>query len=503
MGVTPVTCPHATERFRNAVLHHLGLQFDEARLGFLAETLQRRVAELRTSVNVYLRDLEIGPSANERGALARELTVGETYFFRNSEQFRALGELVLPERMQAAPRKTLRILSAGCASGEEPYSVAILLRETVFDPAWDITVRAVDINPAALDKAARARYSAWALRETPADVQRKWFRAAGRDQLLDESIRTGVLFEERNLAADDPVLWQPQSFDVIFCRNMIMYFAAEAARALLARIARSLRPGGYLFLGHAETLRGLSDEFHLRHTHGTFYYQRKEPTDAVGDRRVPPFLGFAAAGDAIPISDDAWVGVIRAASDRVATLVSAPETPKRPDSSAPPGWNLAAAFELLRTERFAEALALVRRLPAGSARDPDVLLLTATLLAHSNQPAAAEDACRKLLLIDDLNAGGHYVFALCREAVGDAAGAVEHDRVATYLDPAFAMPRLHLGLLARRAGDRGAARRDLAQALILLRREDASRLLLFGGGFSRDGLLAVCDAALRDCGGEL
>jgi chemotaxis protein methyltransferase CheR len=107
-----------------------------------------------------------------------------------------------------------------------------------------------------------------------------------------------------------------------------------------------------------------------------------------------------------------------------------------------------------------------------------------------------------LLSIDELNAGAHYVLALCREQAGDRDAAAEYDRIAAYLDPAFAMPRLHLGLLARRSGDRDAARREFAQALMLLRGEDASRLLLFGGGFHRDGLIALCESSLRDAGGR-
>ena len=104
--------------------------------------------------------------------------------------------------------------------------------------------------------------------------------------------------------------------------------------------------------------------------------------------------------------------------------------------------------------------------------------------------------------IDELNAGAHYVLALCREHSGDGSAAAEHDRVAAYLDPGFAMPRLHLGLMARRAGDREAARRELTQALFLLEREDAARLLLFGGGFNREALVALCDLALRESGGK-
>jgi chemotaxis protein methyltransferase CheR len=166
----------------------------------------------------------------------------------------------------------------------------------------------------------------------------------------------------------------------------------------------------------------------------------------------------------------------------------------------PVAWDPAPALDLLRKERFADALDLLRDGQPEAERDPDTLLLEAALLAQSGQFAAAEIACQRLVVIDELNAGAHYLLALSREHAGDRDGAGEHDRIATYLDPAFAMPRLHLGLLARRAGDLETARRELSQALILLKREDAGRLLLFGGGFNREALSALCETALKECG---
>lgn len=487
-------------RFRDALIRCLGLQFDEAKTAFLAEVLQRRLDCVGESADAYIRRLCAANAPAECAALAREVTVGETYFFRNNEQFRALVDLVLPDRMRTnLAARTLRLVSAGCASGEEAYSLAIALRETGGTLGWDVLVRAVDLNPAALEKAARARYSSWALREIPAETEMRWFQPSGRDFHLDPEIRAAVRFDERNLAVDDAELWRPDSLDVVFCRNVIMYFAPEQACALIGRIARALRPGGYLFLGHAETLRGLSDDFHLRHTHGTFYYQRKEgsqpiPAPAARKERVGASSVSAAAGDN-------WIDVIREASERVASLAADSAIQREKQTQVLPP-NLVGVLDLLRREQFAEALDRLRSLLPGDVRDPDTLLLEATLLANCRLLSAAEEACRRLLAIDELNAGAHYVLALCRESTGDFAGAAEHDRVATYLDPGFAMPRLHLGLLARRAGDRERARRELALAAMLLKREDASRLLLFGGGFNRDSLLALCQSALRDCGGE-
>jgi chemotaxis protein methyltransferase CheR len=164
-------------------------------------------------------------------------------------------------------------------------------------------------------------------------------------------------------------------------------------------------------------------------------------------------------------------------------------------------WDLGPAFDLLRQERFAEALGVVEALPSGSTSDPGVLLLRAALLTHGGDLARAEASCRRLLEVDGLSAGAHYLLALCRDGAGDRRGAVDHDLAAARLDPGFAMPRLHLGLIARRAGEREAMRRELERAVALLEWEDDLRVLLFGGGFDRDALIDLCRAELVPCGG--
>ncbi len=491
------------ERFRQLVARHFGLAFEDAKLDFLGEVLRRRL-ETDADVETYLAQLERAPSTEELGLLAQELTVPETYFFRNIAQFQALAALVLPDRINArGSRLGLRLLSAGCASGEEAYSLAMTAKEHLAEPSSALSVRGVDISPAALHRAAGGTFTSWALRETPAEALRKWFREDGRAFVLDERIRSAVRFERRNLAVDDSELWQPESYDVVFCRNVIMYFTPDSAAALIARITRSLAPGGYLFLGHAETLRGLSQDFHLRHTHGTFYYQRKDALESAaapaGDSRPTGTKGPLLA--TFVEASSSWIDAIQRASDRIQTL--ARESGPRPAAPRPrveP--DLGNVLDLLGRERFSEALHVVRDLPPASARAPGVLLLEAVLLTHSGELERATEVCHKLLALDELSAGAHYVLALCREATAERGAAADHDHVAVYLDPTFAMPRLHLGLLARRAGDLHAARRELGQALLLLQREDPSRLLLFGGGFGREALAALCAAEIRACGGR-
>jgi chemotaxis protein methyltransferase CheR len=158
-------------------------------------------------------------------------------------------------------------------------------------------------------------------------------------------------------------------------------------------------------------------------------------------------------------------------------------------------------FELLHQERFREALEVLGGLPPETGHDPDVQILRAGLLTNCGDLKGAEAVCRQILSLDDLHAGAHYLTALCREHAGDANAAMEHDRAAIYLDSAFAMPHLHLGRMAKRSADLATARRELEHAGTLLSREDPSRILLFGGGFSREALLAFSHAELRACGG--
>jgi chemotaxis protein methyltransferase CheR len=488
------------ERFRGIIAARLGLEFEDSKLAMLSELLRRRLEQSGAGESDgYLAQLEGGKHGKELDAICSELTVAETYFFRNLSQFHALSEVALPERVRCrAKEHKLRVLSAGCATGEEAFSIAILLEDAGLDGSWEVSIRAVDVNPAVLARAVRGRFSSWALRETPPELQRKWFHQQGRDFLLDETIRGRVVFEQRNLAGDDPELWQPRAYDVIFCRNVLMYFTDEQARAAVARISRSLAPGGFLFLGHAETLRGLSQDFHLRHTHDAFYYERS------GNDAATPLAGSPIKTPRVPatplnalVEDSAsWVGAIHAAAQRIRTLARPPAA----DADRLQIWDLASALDHLESDRFSEALDSLQALPSRAAADPDVLLLKAALYAHSGDFGEAELAAGRLLELDELNAGAHYVLALCREGVGDRAGAIDHDQTSAYLDGSFAMPRLHLGLMARRAGDRAAARRELGQAMILLQREDSARLLLFGGGFRREALIALCRAQLDTCG---
>jgi chemotaxis protein methyltransferase CheR len=200
------------------------------------------------------------------------------------------------------------------------------------------------------------------------------------------------------------------------------------------------------------------------------------------------------------------VVAIQEASRRIGELARdratiAPPAPSQDGGGRSPPGALAQAPEPMPLEPACDAVeqSMARR-PDG-ADEIGPLLRRATLLTNRGQTREAEALCRDVLARDELNAGAHYLLALCCEHEGQGDAAADHDRYALFLDPSFAMPRLHLGLMARHSGDLELARRELQQASMLLANEDASRIGLLGGGLTREGLLAVCNTELRACGG--
>jgi chemotaxis protein methyltransferase CheR len=500
------------QSFRDVIARFLGLRFEDDKLPVLAELLERRAADSSVAMPGYLARLQGGIDLAEAAELATVLCVPETYFFRDRCQFRAL-EAWVDEHRRRRSVAPLRFLSAGCSSGEEPYSVAILLRELLPALARDgAEIVGIDVNPIALQRARRGRYTQWSLRETPSELGERYFRRAEGVFELDESVRCMVRIEHGNLLIGDQEVWQTGTIDVVLCRNVLMYLSPDACRRLLDRIARALRPGGLLFLGHAENLRGLSTSFGLIHTHGTFYYART--SESHRPERAGEHLVTGEPPDAIPGPSELctsfpevdWYQTIGRSTARIAELADGPRTTVATDAvprttrspSSPP---LGVALDLMQRELFSEALAALDELGAAQGSDPDALLLRAVLLVNAGDVRAAGELCSEALAADQLNAGAHYIKALCSEQLGDLGAAMEHDETAVYLDASFAMPHLHLGLLARRRGDLTAARRELELALALLAREDAARIVLFGGGFRRNALINVCRAQLSACGG--
>lgn len=483
------TRPPWLDPFRMTIARRLGLWFDEDKFSWLEEVGRRRSLALRHPAADYVRELNYDGSP-EWNALAQELTVGETYFFRHSEQMAAYLQVALPQRAARREGRPLRLLSVGCSSGEEPYSLVMLARHAGLGEQ-DTKVMGLDLNPASLRKAKAGRYTRWSLRETPEELHRRWFTAQGKEQQLDPAVMRSVEFRQCNLADPAPDLWQPRLYDIIFCRNVLIYFTPAQTRQVVQRMVDSLVEGGFLFLGHAETLRGLCDEMELINTHNCFYYRKPQGQASVGAGWPPPAIET-------PALPEDWVGIIEAASERI-RLMGGAEGGSDAIGRSSETADLGQVRDLMEGERYGEALTRLRCLPPEQQEQPDSLLLEAVLQIQVNDFGQGEALCRRLLEAGHAPAGAHYLLALCREGHGDNEAAAAEHRAAVRLDPGFAMPRLHLGLLSRRARDLTAARRELEQAMLLLQGEEPPRLRLYGGGFSREALVALCRSELAAC----
>lgn len=487
-------------RPRELVGSVLGLRIDEGGAASLDETLRGRMHA------VGLGDLDryaslLASSSSEIGELARHLCVNETYVLRHVEQFRVL-ERWLRER--AGQGRPLRMLSAGCSTGDEAFSLAIVAhRALAHRDLARTSIAGVDIDPGALSTALAGRLSKWSLRDVPVDLRARYFTQAGRGHQVASSVRDMVEFRQENLVGPPTETWRPRSWHVVFCRNVLMYLTPEAASLLLARIGEALVDDGLLFLGHAETLRGLSVDFELRDAPGTFYYRRLPRTRSAR-------AAIAHPAPTPTRSDLSWEETIAAAAERIEVLSRRAAVPVPvPTPVTTTGTTRSAdrqrAMSLFQEERFAEALdALgppkeVSREPDDAA--PDAALMRAVLLANGGRLDEAERECDAMLAGRDLDPCVHYLKALCREQADDTEAALRHDRIAAYLDPAFALAHLHAGLLLRRRGETEAARTELCVAGRLLDREEPRKIALFGGGFGRQALIDLCRSELRACGG--
>ena len=244
------------------IQERFGLTFDGVRQEILASRLQPRMRELRIETpRAYYEYLRFHPQRDaEFDRLPALVTNNETYFFRETRQFEILIDHVLPARRAAAPARPLRLLSAGCSSGEEPYSLAIALHDAglpLAGKSWEID--ACDLNPERIGRAREGIYDETSLRACDPETRRRYFTAQDGRFRLKDRYRAGVRFFQSNLLAPGFTLEPP--YDVILCRNLLIYFCDSAFERLIGLFAGSLAPGGYLFLGHSESLFDRGTEF--------------------------------------------------------------------------------------------------------------------------------------------------------------------------------------------------------------------------------------------------
>ncbi len=463
--------PHdPLQTFVDIIEDSLGLHLTAQSMPRPWEMLTSRVRSKNVTLEAYLHNLVNDPS--ELQTWAQTLTVGETYFFRHQEQLRAFSELAVA-RKRTRTEPALRILSVGCSSGEEPYTLAILTRIAGLSPC-QVYVTGFDVNSSSLVRARAGRYTAWSLRETSAELRAHWFRHQGESYYLEDSIVNAVNFVETNVVSPKAQYWLPESMDVIFCRNLLMYFSPSKFQAVSELLYRTLAPGGYLFLGHAESLRSSSCPFELLNTHNCFYYRKPErqPAGGVSSTICLPSLAYS--------------------SNRPKPSPSRGPCPAKASPGTAIRDRLTRARNHFGAERFAEALQALLEETGQVPEHGDCQLLAALITVNLGDYQRAKQTCDQFLATNGPTAGIHYLLGLCFEGENDLQSAwLEHNR-ATVLDPSFAMPRIHLGLIAKRSRNLGGATREFERAYQLLHHEKSERLHLFCSGFPRAALLALC-----------
>jgi chemotaxis protein methyltransferase CheR len=415
----------------------LGLHFPRDR----REDLRRATAQAARELGLQDTDWPLSPPPTpaQWRVLASYLTVGETYFFRDTESMQALAGTVLPELIASGRRRPvprLRIWSAGCCTGEEAYSVAMLLDQALPDLSeWQISITATDINPRFLRKAEAGIYGEWSFRGVPPGVKERYFtRGIDGRWAITPAIRRMVNFRYLNLAEDGyPSPWtDTQALDLILCRNVLMYFSAQRIRTVVGNLRNALAEDGWLAVAPSEASHVVFADFTTVNLPGSIFYRKRLdlPLRGIGE---PPQTVRA------PVPD---------------TFAAAVQAPA----------------------------------PAPAPIDRAQLPVLARALANEGRHREALALCDEWIVADKLNAAAHYLRANILAEHGDAVEARSCLRRAIYLQPDFVLAHFAFGNLARASGRHAEAARHFTNSQELLSRLRPGDVLPESEGLTAAGL---------------
>lgn len=451
-------------RVSEVIANNLGLHFPSERFTDLRRGLAGAADELGfDDVAACAEWLLAAPLTKAQlQVLASHLTIGETYFFRDPALFEALEKQVLPSLISARRAQgilQLRLWSAGCATGEEPYSLAILLDRLLPDRSrWALTILATDINLEALHMAQRGTYRQWSFRNTPEWVRTRYFHHRDAETFeVDLGIRQTVVFAPLNLndGSYPSVVTNTVAMDLIFCRNVLMYFTPRSRRATVARLREALVTGGWLVVSPAEASAELLRPLVPVQCSGAILYHKEDPhlQELYPHDRSP--LAFTEERSAVTSS---------AASSETQPALPDISTPGPPVKAQP------------------DAASLLQR-----ARD----------LADEGQLDEAHRLCELALSRDRLAPEAHLLLAAICQERGEVGTAVEALRRAIYLDPDSAPAHFLLGSLLLRQGEQRRGQRSMETAVGLLSARPRDEVVPGTDGLRAGPLLDMARAYLE------
>jgi chemotaxis protein methyltransferase CheR len=422
--------------------------------------------------------LSASPTPAQIEVLANHLTVGETYFFRERKTFDVLSTEILPGLIlsRRGRNQRLRIWSAACCTGEEPYSLAILLHERVPDLRdWHVTILATDINARFLRKAAAGVYGEWSFRDSPSWLKARYFiRMSNGRYAIRPEIRKLVTFSHLNLVEDvyPSLTTDTNAMDMIFCRNALIYFTPHHARKVIRGLRHALIEGGWLAVSPSETSHTLFHDFVSVNFPGVILYRKSDAKRRSEQPWMPAPLGATAENPARAI-EMSWTEA-PAPDGEPAGAALPEEQPAREDPVPTP---FAAAELLYRRGRYAEAADMLSASFAEHAPEPQAFSLLARALANRGELSAALTWCDCWIAADKLDPAAHYLRAVVLLEHGEPEQARSSLQRAIYLRPDFVLAHFALGNLTRSQGRFDMADRHFANALHLLNRYRSDDLL--------------------------
>ncbi|NTU70603.1 MAG: tetratricopeptide repeat protein [Coriobacteriia bacterium] len=510
--------PEEFERFRDWIHHHSGIYLEESKVDSLRISLVTRATRLGfLEYDGYFQVLST--DEDEFKELMNLVTINETSFFRFPAQFDALRDLVIPEILETKARQShaFRVWSAGCSTGEEPYSIAMtLLDSAITSKEMRAEVTGTDVSTQALDRAKAAVYPAKALASLPQNVVQRWFEPVKGGHRPRARARDLVSFAYHNLIKEPYPVVFASNWDLIFCRNVTIYFRPESTRRVVNNFYEALNPGGYLFIGHSETLTSISDRFEPLEVGGVFLYRKPLPGPSV----FAPGLGVHPVRTERPRTVDLPRGAAKGASAPstrprvpvpqrtprttiapVPVTADTPHTPDSPDAADGGGTEalVVEAHALLEGGDPARARSVADLALARDPRDIGALLARAHANADVGDMDAAVADATEALSINPLLASARYVLGIIRMQQDDAAGALTEFKRTLYIDPDFVLAHFNLANIHRASGAMDDACRGYENALSALRAAPHGEWTAFLGGFNPELLAKTCERSLIEC----
>lgn len=449
-------------RFRDLLQARCGLNFTAQNYQDLEDGLAYALDETGQNADQYYLNLLRLPTEDLLWRrLLNRVTIGETYFFRTMPHFVALRERILPTLIDQRRKSGLRILriwSAGCSTGEEPYSLAILLHELIPDiDQWHISILGTDINHHHLEVARRAVYGENAFRlETPYEIQKKYFSRMGHIYTLVPEIRQMVHFGYLNLIEDiyPSLETDTPNLDLIFCRNVTIYFRKETTRQVVKRFYDALTDGGWLFVGHSEPLASIYTDYETHNFADATLYRKtskiKNETRPVVQQPIIP--------SALPKVDIIFN-------------------------------TLEDIDKLLEKGQVAEARDALREYIRISPHHADALFLLAKLNADEGEVESTHQLLDTIEKINPLMPQAHYLRALVFEQSTALEQAKSALRRAIYADRHFVLAHYHMGELLFSEGNLPLAKRSWQMAYNMLADKEPNNPVPYGDGATVGTLL--------------